>query len=109
MIIAIYERNGQILKTTNLKKKEKKLGKLNVIWEQEFEGTTSDGEALLDDKIKEINSASNADEDNIPLYYWRNNITGYWLISIYNTCSEKEVEWESKTKMEYDKWNITRK
>lgn len=69
MIIAVYELNGTVLKTTNLKKKLKRVKPDKILFSMEFEGSIREAEAILDDWIK-------GDEED-------NNECGGWKASVY--------------------------
>lgn len=68
MIIAVYELNGKVLKTTNLTKKLKKVKPDKILFQTEFTGSTKDAEKILDDWLRE-----EEDDEN----------TGGWKVSIY--------------------------
>lgn len=68
MIIAVYELNGKVLKTTNLTKKLKKVKPDKILYQTEFTGSTKDAEKILDDWLRE--------EEN-------DESTGGWKVSIY--------------------------
>lgn len=86
MIIAVYKLDGKILKTINLTKKLEKLKKEPcILYKQEFMGNNKQAELILDNWIKE-NTSNKLDLENSPikLYHYRNPITGYTKISIYD-------------------------
>ena len=53
MIIAVYELNGKVLKTTNLTKKLKKVKPDKILYQTEFTGSTKDAEKILDDWLEQ--------------------------------------------------------
>ena len=53
MIIAVYELDGKVLKTTNLTKKLKKVKPDKILFQTEFTGSTKDAEKILDDWLRE--------------------------------------------------------
>ncbi len=85
MIIAIYKLNGKILKTTNLEKKLKKITPDEIIYQQEFEGTTREAEAILDNYLKEDTIEN---EEKIKLYTFRNKVTGGSIVGIYDSLDK---------------------
>lgn len=68
MIIAVYELDGKVLKTTNLTKKLKKVKPDKILFQTEFTGSTKDAEKILDDWLRE--------EEN-------DKSTGGWKASVY--------------------------
>ena len=70
MIIAVYELDGKVLKTTNLTKKLKKVKPDKILFQTEFTGSTKDAEKILDDWLRE-----KGDDES----------TGGWKVSIYKS------------------------
>ena len=102
-MIGIYKKEGRLLKTTNLEKKLKKLKDVEIIWSQDFSGSMQEGEAVLDQKLRELNNIQEDKEERVvKLFYFRNPRNGHWHISIYN--KKPEEYWESKTKEQYEEW-----
>lgn len=93
MIIAVYELNGTVLKTTNLKKKLKRVKPDKILFSMEFEGSIREAEAILDDWIK------GEEEDDNKCGGWKASVykrdgTSYHSISLdrilkfYNPCMD---------------------
>lgn len=85
MIIAIYKLNGKILKTTNLEKKLKKITPDEIIYQQEFEGSTKEAEAILDNYLKKDVEETN---DKVKLYTFKNKVTGGSIVGIYDSLDK---------------------
>lgn len=81
MIIAVYELNGRVLKTTNLKKKLKKVKPDKILFSMEFEGSIREAEAILDDWIREDEEDDNEYEGWKASVYKRDG-TSYHSISL---------------------------
>ena len=81
MIIAVYELNGRVLKTTNLKKKLKKVKPDKILFSMEFEGSIREAEAILDDWIREDEEDDNEYEGWKASIYKRDG-TSYHSISL---------------------------
>lgn len=80
MIIAVYELNGKVLKTTNLTKKLKKVKPDKILYQTEFTGSTKDAEKILDDWLK-------VDEEDDDYEGWKASVykrdgTSYHSISL---------------------------
>lgn len=80
MIIAVYELNGRVLKTTNLKKKLKKVKPDKILFSMEFEGSIREAEAILDDWLR-------VDEEEDDYEGWKASVykrdgTSYHFISL---------------------------
>lgn len=82
MKIAIYKLNDKVLKTTNLDKKLKKIKDPEIIYQQDFEGSTVDAEKILDDKMKELFPKKEEFTEDIKLHYFFNKDNGYSITSI---------------------------
>lgn len=88
MIIAVYRIKDKIYKTTNLKKKLKKLKRNppdEIMYQMEYSGNIQSAENILDRWIK-VNLIKKDDnpEDKIILYYFKNKNTGKIIESIYD-------------------------
>lgn len=94
MIIAIYELNGKLLKTTNLEKKMKKLKKssseIKILFKEEYEGDLKEAENYLDYIIKKNYVINKEDEDTSEtvLHHYVNRNTGWTHTSIYDNDPE---------------------
>lgn len=96
MIIAIYRLNDKLLKTTNLEKKLKKLkkskldSKVQILFQEDYEGDLKEAENYLDYIIKKnyvIDDDVDDDVDdtsNVVLHHYVNRQTGYTHTSIYD-------------------------
>lgn len=82
MKIAIYKLNDKVLKTTNLDKKLKKIKDPEIIYQQDFEGSTVDAEKILDDKMRELFPKKEEFTEDIKLHYFFNKDNGYSITSI---------------------------
>lgn len=81
MIIAVYELNGRVLKTTNLKKKLKKVKPDKILFSMEFGGSIREAEAILDDWLREDEEDDNEYEGWKASVYKRDG-TSYHSISL---------------------------
>lgn len=109
MEIAVYKYDGKVLKTTNLEKKRKKLGDIEVLYSRYFSGNNKEAEAILDTWITENMSSVKEDvEDSVKLHYFRISDVagGGWVVSIYGRLEDMglDIEAEEMSKDEYDKW-----
>ena len=96
MIIAIYKLNDKLLKTANLEKKLKKLkkskldSKIQILFQEDYEGDLKEAENYLDYIIKknyviDDNVDDNVDDtSNVVLHHYVNRHTGYTHTSIYD-------------------------
>ena len=92
MIIAIYKLNDKLLKTTNLEKKLKKLkkskldSKIQILFQENYEGDLKEAENYLDYIIKKnyVIDDNVDDTSNVVLHHYVNRQTGYTHTSIYD-------------------------
>ena len=92
MTIAIYKLNDKLLKTANLEKKLKKLkkskldSKIQILFQEEYEGDLKEAENYLDFIIKK-NYVIDKEEDNdiVLLHHYINKKTNYSATSIKNS------------------------
>ena len=97
MIIAIYKLNDKLLKTTNLEKKLKKLkkskldSKVQILFQEDYEGDLKEAENYLDYIIKKnyVIDDNVDDTSNVVLHHYVNRQTGYTHTSIYD--NDKEI------------------
>lgn len=82
MKIAIYKLNNKVLKTTNLDKKLKKIKDPEIIYQQDFEGSTVDAEKILDGKMKELFPKKEEFAEEVELHCFFNKDNGYSITSI---------------------------
>lgn len=92
MIIAIYKLNDKLLKTTNLEKKLKKLkkskldSKIQILFQEDYEGDLKEAENYLDYIIKKnyVIDDNVDDTSNVVLHHYVNRQTSYTHTSIYD-------------------------
>lgn len=90
MIIAIYRLNDKLLKTTNLEKKLKKLkkskldSKVQILFQEDYEGDLKEAENYLDYIIKKNYVIDEDDTSSVVLHHYVNRQTGYTHTSIYD-------------------------
>lgn len=93
MIIAVYRINDKIYKTTNLKKKLKKIKIDDILYQIDYSGNTQSAESILDRWIKvNLMKSDESPETSIEYYYFKNKITGDIIKSVYdNVDNLKEI------------------
>ena len=92
MTIAIYKLNDKLLKTANLEKKLKKLkkskldSKIQILFQEEYEGDLKEVENYLDYIIKKNYVIDEEDDtsNKVKLHHYINKKTGYTHTSIYD-------------------------
>lgn len=92
MIIAIYKLNDKLLKTANLEKKLKKLkkskldSKIQILFQEEYEGDLKEVDNYLDYIIKKNYVIDEEDDTSskVKVHHYINKKTGYTRTSIYD-------------------------